>query len=82
MSPDNRVPSTTRTIEASEFKANCLKLMDEVAASGQAIVITKHGRPVARLAPIRERPNAPFGRYSGRDSQPGRHRLTHARGLV
>ena len=39
--------------------------MDEVAASGQEIVITKHGRPVARLAPIRERPNAPFGSYRG-----------------
>ncbi len=52
-----------RTIKASEFKAKCLKLMDEVAESGEEIVITKNGRPVSRLAPYREKPKAPFGRY-------------------
>ena len=41
----------TRTIKASEFKAKCLKLMDEVAESGEEIIITKNGRPVSRLAP-------------------------------
>ncbi len=40
-----------RTIKASEFKAKCLRLMDEVAADGIPIVITKHGRPVTRLVP-------------------------------
>ena len=38
-----------RTIKASEFKAKCLGLMDEVARAGQPIVITKNGRPVAML---------------------------------
>ncbi len=52
----------TRTMKASEFKAKCLKLMDEVAASGEEIVITKNGRPVSRLAPYRKKPSAPFGR--------------------
>ena len=66
MSTENTVPSAARTIKASEFKARCLKLMDEVAESGEEIVITKHGRPVSKLAPIRERPNAPFGRYRGK----------------
>ena len=33
-----------RTIKASEFKAKCLKLMDEVAETGEEIVITKNGR--------------------------------------
>jgi len=47
-------PITARTIKASEFKAKCLKLMDEVAESGEEIVITKNGRPVSRLAPCRE----------------------------
>ena len=51
-----------RTIKASEFKARCLKLMDEVAESGEEIVITKNGRPVSRLAPYREKPNLAFGR--------------------
>ena len=54
-----------RTIKASEFKAKCLKLMDEVAESGEEIVITKHGRPVSKLAPYREKPKAPFGRHRG-----------------
>ena len=55
---ENRV----RTIKASEFKATCLKLMDEVAEEGGEIIITKNGRPVSRLLPYRERPEAPFGR--------------------
>ncbi len=53
-----------KTIKASEFKAKCLKLMDEVAESGKHLVITKNGRPVARLAPLRNRPETFFGRDS------------------
>ena len=41
------------TIQASEFKAKCLALMDEVARTGQTIVVTKNGRPVAELRPHR-----------------------------
>ena len=45
-----------RTIKASEFKAKCLKLMDAVAQSGEPLVVTKNGRPIAQLSPIsRER---------------------------
>jgi len=40
------------TIPAGEFKAKCLKLLDEVAESRQPLVITKHGKPVAQLTPI------------------------------
>ena len=54
-------PNGPRTIEASEFKAKCLKLMDEVAESGEEIVITKNGSPTARLVPYRERPKTLFG---------------------
>ena len=54
-------PNTQRTIKASEFKAKCLKLMDEVAENGEEIVITKNGKPTARLAPYRERPGDWFG---------------------
>ncbi|HEX6031197.1 MAG TPA: type II toxin-antitoxin system prevent-host-death family antitoxin [Tepidiformaceae bacterium] len=43
----------TRTIPAGEFKAKCLALLDEVADSGEEIVVTKRGKPVARLAPLR-----------------------------
>jgi antitoxin (DNA-binding transcriptional repressor) of toxin-antitoxin stability system len=37
--------------------------MDEVADSGNEIVITKNGHPVSRLVPHREKPQMPFGRH-------------------
>jgi prevent-host-death family protein len=42
------------TIAAGEFKAKCLKLLDEVAEKREALVITKHGKPVAQLVPVPE----------------------------
>jgi len=50
-----------RTIKASEFKAKCLALMDDVAGAGESIIITKHGRPVCRLVPYRQKPATLFG---------------------
>jgi prevent-host-death family protein len=54
-------------ISAAEFKAKCLKLMDRVARSREPIVITKRGRPVAKLVPADERePATPlFGYMTG-----------------
>jgi prevent-host-death family protein len=40
-----------RTIRASEFKAKCLAILDEVERTGEAVVILKRGRPVAHLVP-------------------------------
>ena len=40
--------------------------MDEVAESGEEIVITKNGKPVAKLTPYRERSKSPFGLNKGR----------------
>jgi prevent-host-death family protein len=40
------------TIGAGEFKAKCLKLLDQVAEERQELVITKHGRAVAKLVPM------------------------------
>jgi prevent-host-death family protein len=40
----------SRTIGASKFKATCLSILDELEPEG--IVITKHGKPVARLIPV------------------------------
>ena len=54
-----------RTIKASEFKAKCLQLMDEVAESGQEIVITKKGKPVSRLTPYHEKRKLVFGENRG-----------------
>jgi prevent-host-death family protein len=39
-------------IGAGEFKAKCLQLLDDVAAQRGTLVITKHGKPVAKLMPI------------------------------
>ena len=55
-----------RTITATEFKAKCLILMDEIDETGNELVITKNGRPVWRLAPYRERPKTLFGIDRGR----------------
>ncbi len=39
-------------MQASTFKARCLALLDEVARSRTTVLVTKHGKPVARLVPI------------------------------
>ncbi len=39
-------------VSATEFKARCLKLMDEVQKTHEPVVITKHGKPVAKLVPM------------------------------
>jgi prevent-host-death family protein len=44
--------STAKVVPATEFKAHCLALIDRVAAGQGDIVISKRGRPVARLVPI------------------------------
>ena len=45
------------TIPAGEFKAKCLGLLDEVQRLRKEILITKHGKPVARLVPINDAPS-------------------------
>ncbi|MDP2809459.1 MAG: type II toxin-antitoxin system Phd/YefM family antitoxin [Rhodocyclaceae bacterium] len=55
-----------QVIQASEFKAKCLALMDEVARTGEGILITKNGKPVAELhPPAGLRPKSPFGLHRG-----------------
>ena len=61
MTDSTDAPGRSRTMKASEFKARCLRLMDEVATSGEEIVITKNGRPTARLLPWRKRFEDWFG---------------------
>lgn len=41
-----------RTISASELKAKCLGVLDDVHETGAEVVVTKHGKPVAKLVPI------------------------------
>src|SRR5512138_888913 len=50
-SKPSRVRETSPSLAAADFKARCLELMDRVRETGAEYIITKHGRPVARLVP-------------------------------
>lgn len=50
-----------KTIKASEFKAKCLRLIDQVAENNQELVITKYRKPVAKLVPFKDKPGSLFG---------------------
>jgi prevent-host-death family protein len=43
-----------KRVSAGEFKAKCLALLDDVARTGDTIVVTKRGKPVAKVVPIKE----------------------------
>ena len=44
-----------QTVTATEFKAKCLALLDEVSTSGGTITVTKRGRPYAVVGPVKKR---------------------------
>ena len=54
-----------KTIMASEFKSKCLRIMDEVAASGEEVVVTKNGVPVGKFVPYRRKPKTLRGLHAG-----------------
>ena len=54
-----------RQIAAGEFKAKCLHLLDEVQRTRHEIIITKRGRPVARMLPVEQESPRVFGRMKG-----------------
>lgn len=56
---------TPRQVSAADFKANCLRLMDEVAQRRQPIIVTKRGKPVAKLVPADDKPIDLFGYMAG-----------------
>lgn len=58
--------SRVRQIAAGEFKAKCLSLIDEVNETGHELIITKRGKPTAKLIPFTT-PNIDsfFGRLKG-----------------
>ena len=59
-------PMKTKTIPAGTFKARCLAIMDEVQAKRQAVVITKRGKPVAKLVPVDKEKDDIFGFFKGK----------------
>jgi prevent-host-death family protein len=53
-------------IAAGQFKARCLALIDQVSRTHQVFIITKRGKPVARLVPLEnEKPRKLYGFFSG-----------------
>ncbi len=58
---------TERTIAAGEFKAKCLKIMDEVNETGRSVIVTKRGEPVIKVVPITngKKKDSIFGRLAG-----------------
>ena len=55
-----------RRMKASEFKAKFLALMDEVERTGESVVITKNGKPVAEFSPHKRRKRNARGILKGR----------------
>jgi len=56
-----------KTMKASEFKAKCLAVMDQVATDGEPVLITKNGKPVAELRPCTGgKRQSPFGIWKGK----------------
>jgi prevent-host-death family protein len=49
----------------SEFKARCLKVVDDVRSRLESVLITKKGRPVARVVPAGDPPSNIFGCLAG-----------------
>ena len=54
-----------KTISAAEFKARCLTLMDDVSSTRETIMITKRGKPVAKLVPAGKEQQEFIGRLKG-----------------
>jgi prevent-host-death family protein len=55
-----------KKMAAGVFKANCLAVMDEVQSKRVTVVITKHGKPVAKLVPINTDKDEIFGFLAGK----------------
>jgi prevent-host-death family protein len=54
-----------KKMAAGEFKSRCLAVMDSVQKTKEAVLITKRGRPVAKLVPAEEAPRDFLGRLEG-----------------
>lgn len=56
---------TKSKVSTSELKANCSSIIESVARKRSSVVITKRGRPVARLVPVKEKQDSLFGFAGG-----------------
>lgn len=51
---------------ASEFKTKCLKVLDDVVATGDSLIITERGRPIAKVTPLHADRKPMMGRWEGK----------------
>lgn len=54
-----------KQMPAGKFKARCLRVMEQVRATREPVVITKRGKPVAKLVPADKNPDDIFGCLKG-----------------
>jgi prevent-host-death family protein len=55
-----------KTMASGAFKVHCLAVMDEVQSKREAVLITKRGKPVAKLVPIEKQKDDIFGFFKGK----------------
>jgi prevent-host-death family protein len=55
-----------KKMAAGAFKVHCLAVMDEVQSKREAVLITKRGKPVAKLVPVEKEADDIFGFLSGK----------------
>jgi prevent-host-death family protein len=55
-----------KTIPAGRFKVHCLSVMDEVQSKREPVLITKRGKPVAKLVPVNQEKDDIFGFLEGK----------------
>ena len=52
-------------MKGSEFKAKCLRVIDEVATTGDELIVTKNGKPLVKMVPYRAKRSSLWGLYAG-----------------
>ena len=55
-----------RQIAAGKFKTTCLAVMDKVQATGEPVLITKHGKPAVKVVPAETKGDNIFGYMAGK----------------
>ncbi len=60
-----------KTMPAGKFKVHCLSVMDEVQSKRETVLITKHGKPVAKLVPAGKEDDGIYGFLSGKGAIAG-----------
>jgi prevent-host-death family protein len=54
-----------KQMPTSAFKARCLRVMDDVQATGEPVIVTKRGKPVVKVVPMKQEKDDIFGFMKG-----------------